>query len=205
MQIQKNDTHRIILQTARCEFLLHGFKGASMRRIAKASGVTLSNIYNYFGSKDAIFRAVLHPLLKAFNYLLESYNGEDYLTTGIFTVKSYQRKMKEDFLVIIEGYREELKLLLFRSSGSSLENFRDTFTDRQTRTAIQYMERMKAEYPRLRSDVSAFFIHTVSSWWLTVLCEIISHDELSGEEMEQFLSEFFAYCAGGWKEVVKLK
>lgn len=117
-----------ILQAASREFLAKGFKDASMRSISKQSGVTLSNIYNYFRNKDEIYCAVLKPLLLAFDKLLKKHNGADYLTSNVFTMKSYQQKMIDEFMDILKPYRAELNLLLFQSSGSSFENFRDTFT-----------------------------------------------------------------------------
>ncbi|MCK5134632.1 MAG: TetR family transcriptional regulator [Bacteroidales bacterium] len=69
MQYPKSYTRYRIIRAARKEFLRKGFKGASMRLIAAASGVSTSNIYNYFQSKDQIFREVLNPLLDAFSHL----------------------------------------------------------------------------------------------------------------------------------------
>ena len=81
---QKGDIHRRILQAARGEFLQKGFKDTSMRTISRLSGVTLSNIYNYFRDKDDIFRAVLPPLLNAFEQLFAEHNSDDYLSKDFF-------------------------------------------------------------------------------------------------------------------------
>ena len=81
-QVQKEDIRRIILQAARGEFLQKGFKDTSMRTISRLSGVTLSNIYNYFRDKDEIFRAVLTPLLNAFEQLFAEHNSDDYINSG---------------------------------------------------------------------------------------------------------------------------
>jgi AcrR family transcriptional regulator len=204
MQVQKINIRRTILQAARCEFLKKGFKEASMRAIARQSGITLSNIYNYFRSKDEIFRAVLKPLLEEVGQKALNPNSGDYLTTDVFTMKSYQQKMLDDFRVIIKRYRPELKLLLFRANGSSLGNFRDTFTDKHTLKGMEYMRRMKAKYPGINSEISEFFIHIMSLWWLTVVGEIVSHDELTGSQIEQFLAEYIAFGTAGWKELMKV-
>ena len=45
-------------------FLKQGYHGTSMRQIAGATGITLGAIYNYFSSKEEIFKAVFlerHP------------------------------------------------------------------------------------------------------------------------------------------------
>lgn len=112
--------------------------------------------------------------------------------------------MIDDFMVILRRNRAELKLLLFQSGGSSLEDFRDTFTDKQTKTGLEYMQLMKAKYPHINSDISTFFIHTMSSWWLTLLGEIVSHDELTEGEIEQSVSEYVAFGTAGWKKLMKV-
>ena len=203
MQRQKKDIRQILLRTAHEEFLKFGFKNASMRAIAKRSGVTLSNIYNYFKDKDELFRAVLTPLLEAFDRLAETHNSEDYLTLNVFTENSYQRRMMDEFMSVLKGNEAELKLLLFQSGGSSLENYRDFFTGRQTESGKKYMRYMKMRYPHINDDISTFFIHTMSSWWLTLMGEIVTHDELTEEEIERFLSEYVAFGTAGWKELLK--
>lgn len=47
-----------ILAAAETVFLAHGFAGASMSDIARASGVTKSLIHHHFGSKEALWREV---------------------------------------------------------------------------------------------------------------------------------------------------
>lgn len=165
-----------------------------MRTIARLSGVTLSNIYNYFRDKDTLFRAVLQPLLDAFGDLLARHNSDYYLTTDVYSMKSYQEHMLNEFMRLPQHFRAELRLLLFHAAGSSLEHFRDDFCERQTREGIRYIRLMKERYPdRVTGDVSPFFLRTVSSLWLTVMGEIVRHDELSEADIERFLSEYLAF------------
>ncbi len=54
-----------ILAGAMEVFRLEGFDNASMDRIAEVSQVSKRTIYNHFGSKDALFQAVIGQLLAA--------------------------------------------------------------------------------------------------------------------------------------------
>jgi len=205
MAQSKTQNHASILQAARAEFLERGFQDTSMRTIARLSGVTLSNIYNYFRDKDTLFRAVLQPLLDAFEDLLARHNSDYYLTTDVYSMKSYQEHMLDEFMRLPQHFRAELRLLLFHAAGSSLEHFRDTFCERQTREGIRYICLMKERYPdRVTGDVSPFFLRTVSSLWLTVMGEIVRHDELSEADIERFLSEYLAFGTAGWKALLGL-
>ena len=201
---QKGDIHRRILQAARGEFLQKGFKDTSMRTISRLSGVTLSNIYNYFRDKDEIFRAVLTPLLDTFEQLFTEYKNDDYLSKDFFSMDSYQKKVIDKFMIIPTNYRTELKILLFNSAGASLENFRDTFADRYTQESLRYMKLMKERYPHIKADFSIFFLHSMCSLWLTVMGEIVTHDELTDADIKQFITEYIAFGTGGWKELMKI-
>lgn len=48
-----------ILTAARRLFLDHGYDAVSMDQIAHAAGVSRQTVFNRFGSKDAVFRAVI--------------------------------------------------------------------------------------------------------------------------------------------------
>lgn len=203
-QVQKDNIRRIILESARGEFLQKGFKNTSMRTISRLSGITLSNIYNYFRDKDEIFRAVLTPLLDAFELLFTEHNNDEYLSKEFFSMGSHQKKVIDEFMVIPTNYRTELKILLFNSAGSSLENFRDTFADRYTEESLRYLKVMKERYPNIKTDFSDFFLHLMCSLWLTVMGEIVSHDELTDTDIEQFITEYITFGTAGWKALMKI-
>ena len=54
----------LILKNAKIEFLDKGFEKASMRTIARQSGLTVGAIYRYFKSKEDLFEALVQPTLE---------------------------------------------------------------------------------------------------------------------------------------------
>ena len=77
MRPLKDKTYKAILDAARGEFLLHGYKNASMRTIARRAGVGTSNLYNYFEGKDSIFRAIVTPVRnRLFSFIAEQHSKE---------------------------------------------------------------------------------------------------------------------------------
>ncbi len=57
-------TRQAILNAAHQLFVQQGYHGTSMRQIAEAAGIGLSSLYNYFQSKEGVFRNVFfefHP------------------------------------------------------------------------------------------------------------------------------------------------
>ena len=75
MQYSKDDIQKEILKAAEKVFLENGFPKASMREIAQEAQVGLSNIYNYFKSKDDIFCTVVRPLISALERMLNEHHG----------------------------------------------------------------------------------------------------------------------------------
>jgi TetR/AcrR family transcriptional regulator, mexJK operon transcriptional repressor len=57
---------RAIIDAARRVFLTHGFAGSSVDAIAADAGVSKQTIYNHFGDKEALFRAVVHAVQSDF-------------------------------------------------------------------------------------------------------------------------------------------
>ncbi|WP_129841606.1 TetR family transcriptional regulator [Streptomyces sp. RFCAC02] len=57
-------TRRLLLDAAVGEFSAHGFEGARVARIASAAGINKERIYQYFGSKEGLFDAVLDSELR---------------------------------------------------------------------------------------------------------------------------------------------
>lgn len=54
----KADPRERILQTAARAVALYGYHGMSMRKLARGAGMSLSNLYNYFPSKEEILYAL---------------------------------------------------------------------------------------------------------------------------------------------------
>ena len=48
-----------IIETALDLFAFKGFDGTSMRDVANSIGISISNIYHYFGNKEGLILAVL--------------------------------------------------------------------------------------------------------------------------------------------------
>ncbi len=53
-----------ILQGAMQEFLVHGYAGTSMDRVAASGGVSKATVYSYFQDKQGLFKALVERLAK---------------------------------------------------------------------------------------------------------------------------------------------
>lgn len=204
MQRKKDEIREIILQAARSEFLKRGFEDSSMRNIARKSGVGLSNIYNYFKSKDEIFREDLSKLLRTMDLVMKDHNSASNVDLFLFDSNGYGAGQIKMFVDLIYLYREDFKLLFFKSSGSSLENYREECIARQTAIGKEYLSLVKKKFPDTSLKISDFFIHTMSSSWMSSIAEIVMHD-LSRDDIEIFIDEYLKYEIAGWKKIMNIK
>lgn len=205
MQVVKDNTRKLLLNTARKAFLQKGYKAVSMREISKLSGIGLSNIYNYFSSKDELLTVVLRPLLNEMDRMLERHNKPDGLSLDIFTSEDYIRSSLNEIMRIVTNYHQEIKLLFLYSQSSMYQDYLDKWIDRCTETSIEYMQGMRECHPELNTDISRFFLRYTSSCWIDMMKETALHEELSHEETERFLNEYVRYVTGGWKKLMNVE
>lgn len=206
MQITKDYTRRLLLETARTAFFKKGFKAVSMREIAKKSGIGLGNIYNYYPSKDDLLADVLHPLLEAMdNLFVEHNNRPENYTIELFFSEDYQQSSMREMMALITRYREEFKLLFFSVQESRFKNYWEQWIARSTAMGIAYLAKMKELHPLIETDISPFFIHFTSSWWINMMKTVVQYKELSETEVERFIDEYLRFYTGGWKTLMNIK
>lgn len=203
MQIPKDDIRNDILLAAEKIFQEKGFLKTSMRDIAEASQVGLSNIYNYFKGKDEIFGQVVRPVTRAFETMLHEHHGRQGVDILQMRSEEYLRYVVDEYIALIQHHRPLLVLLFFRSQGSSLEKFKEEFTDKTTRLVKGYFREMKERHPALDIGITDFFIHLHTVWMFTLFEELIMH-KVSPEETEKIVSEYITFEITGWRELMNV-
>jgi len=203
MQTLKTDTRKRILAVSRKLFLEKGFRGATTREIAAASGITLSNLYHYYISKDELFCQLLKPATDALDGLLDERHGHKGYDISTIRAEGYAEASLEEYMGIIRRHRSALKLLLFHAQGSSLEGFKESYVNKATRGVLDWFRQMKAKHPEMNVEVSEFFIHLNNVWMFTLLEEILMHD-LGEEETRSVLSDYVKFELIGWRKMMQI-
>lgn len=203
MQILKCDIRSRILEAARQLFGAKGYSKTSMREIAAEAGVGTGNLYNYFIGKDELFRETVRPVLEAMEVMLDEHHGirgED-----IMAMKSenYLRSCIDEYVALINNHRELMRILLFKAQGSSLEHYREDFTDRSTEVVKVWFSTMQAKHPEINTSVSDFIIHLHTVWMFTMFEELLLHS-VPGKEMESILHDYILFEIQGWRAIIKV-
>lgn len=100
-----------IIEAAECEFVLHGFKGASTQAIADRAGLPKANVHYYFKNKVMLYNAVLESIIVRWNEILEDITLEDdpaevvenFIRSKVRLAYTHPRSSKIFAMEIIQG------------------------------------------------------------------------------------------------------
>ncbi len=199
MRVLRDDKYRSILKAARKEFIQKGFKDVSMRTIAKDANVGLSNIYNYFRNKDEIFLEIVSPARDDLFAFVKEKHTEKYIDFNFMSTLTYQEETVNVYIQLLMKYKEEIRLLLFHSQGSTMENFREALTEYLTDVSNNHKMIVKKHYPQVH-EVSSFFTHTLCAFMVSIVGEIVTHD-MDKYRIREFFREYFRFQIAGWREL----
>ncbi|WP_028911075.1 TetR/AcrR family transcriptional regulator [Prevotella sp. MA2016] len=205
MQIKKEYTRELIITTAKELFLKKGFSKTSMRDIAQAVHIGVSNIYNYFASKDELFRTILAPLISELERIMHEHHNMDYQDQFLqYACGKSDEMIKEHtqaYFRLINDYRDELKLLLYQAQGSTLETFIDDYTEKSTHQILVFMNDFKQKHPRYSVIHTTFTYHVHVVWMFSFISEIIKH-QLSAQEIKKAIDDYIQFEFVGWRALM---
>lgn len=203
MQILKENIRDCILKVARQQFEQKGYSKTSMREIAESAGVGVGNIYNYFTNKDELFREVVRPVLYALEAMLQEHHGIQGEDIMMMRSEEYLKSCIDEYVSLIDKHSALMKILLFHAQGSSLECFRENFTDRSTELVKIWFASMHQKYPQINTAVSDFIIHLHTVWMFTLFEELLMHS-VPRQEMEAILHDYILFEIQGWRAIIKI-
>lgn len=103
-QILKEESREAIIAAAKQEFLEKGYKGASMREIAKKAHMTVGNLYRYYKNKEDINLTIVAPTFKEIDSLLKSLTSDSVsMETRVFNLKPDIKELKEMLDKLVDG------------------------------------------------------------------------------------------------------
>ena len=110
-----------LLESAKKEFLQHGYEKASLRRICASAGVTTGALYFFFQNKAELFSAVVKTKAEHLLQQVERQTRAELL--GDINSAKYQRELNA---YLCEN-KDEVQILLGKAEGTPYESFRDAY------------------------------------------------------------------------------
>ena len=203
MQTAKEYVKHDLLRAAEELFFRKGYLGVSMREVATRSGVGLSNIYNYFSSKDELFRRVASPATTGIETMLERHHGRSGHDILDMFSDEYGREVVREYTDFICRNRRALTILLLRAEGSSLAGYKENFIKHATLTVREYFDEMKRRHPGIRTDISDFSIQVHTVCIFSMFEEIITRD-IGVEDIPKVVNEYITIEISGWRKLMKI-
>lgn len=197
VQSKKNVIEERILNTAKKIFLVSGFKDCSIRNIAKELNISKSNIYTYFDSKDALFSKIIQPTINQIQLYLDQMKYPENFPPKTYGFK-YHLEIIKKVAYFIDQHRENFTLLIFKSNGSSYENYFDQIIDYYTERSIVQMTVFTEKINCKRKNISQFCTHNMISSYANFIKEVIMH-QIPREKIIEYGEEIMTISYYGSK------
>ena len=160
-RIGSAETPQKILDAAIELFAANGFKGTSIREIAKVTGMTVSNIYYYFGSKEGVLFAILE---RSNRKIVERLN--EAAACDLEPLERLRHMLRTLLALILEPYRQEARILFLDEERHSelRKRFQLEILDIYRRELRGLMD--LGILPRRDATALAFHVFGVINWHL---------------------------------------
>jgi len=159
-----------ILESAKREFLAHGFERASLKRICEDAEVTTGALYKRYKGKEELFCAVVQDTVSALYGFVEKRSAvpvERLPDDALISAWEMGESMLAWFRYLYPYY-DGFVLLLTGAAGTRYANFQHDFATSMTVRTYEYF--MEAKRRGLaHADISMEEMHILlSAFWATV-------------------------------------
>lgn len=182
MQYLKDEVRNCIEEQALKEFKEFGYKGASIRNIAKKSNTSVGNIYKYFQSKEELYESLIGSVYHKLMDYIEQFHKVDINDKAEYIFYDLMEKIIEVF----EENSIEIAILFNKSQGSKYENCKSTF--------VEFINRIVTETTKYKLSLQGktlkdnFIIYLLSHSMVESMSMILQEKEEGAEVRRYMLS-----------------
>jgi len=205
MPRDKSLSHEKVNKAIKEEFLEKGYEDASIRSIGARAGMTSAGLYRHYADKEAMFSAMVEPLVKDVKSWTKRHTSRKYKIVDGSNAR--EELFGENFFDMIREVilpkRDEFILLMTRSNGTKYENFLHDFVlsnQKEFMEAIRYLK--EKGYPVI--DINEEELHILLSAYLTACFEPIIHD-YDETKIEKYLTTIQEFFMPGWLNIMGVK
>lgn len=209
--VGEKETKRLLIESAKSEFIKKGFQKASLRTICKNAGVTTGALYFFFNNKEDLFSSIVEkPYRLLINVLVKHYGEHDVL----FGAASATTEIEDAFLpgnhdddmytlvhLLYKNY-DIFRLLLEKSQGTRYENCVDEIVELTERSFVSMAQKIVRLKPELK--VNEYMCHWITHISIDAFIHMITHvpDE---ETAMKYVKKTMDFILNGWIELVLIE
>lgn len=159
-----------IMESAKKEFLAHGFEKASLKALCEEAGVTTGALYKRYKSKEDLFCSVVADTVEALNGFVAQRSAVPACSLSDETlIKAWE--MGDSMLAWLQflyRYYDGFVLLISGAAGTRYANFQHDFVQIMTAKTHEYFLEAKKR-GLTHADISQQEMHILlSAFWTTV-------------------------------------
>ena len=205
MPRDKTLSHEKVKKAIKEEFLEKGFEDASIRSIGARAGMTSAGLYRHYADKEAMFNAMVEPLIESIKSWTEKHTARKYslVDGGVTNDELFGETFVDMIKEIILPRRDEFILLMSRSGGTKYENFIHDYVEENQKEFMEAVRYLKEKgYPA--AELSEEELHMLLSAYLTACFEPIIHD-YDDVMVEKYLNTVQDFFMPGWLKIMGVK
>ena len=205
MPRDKTLSHEKVKKAIRDEFLEKGYEDASIRSIGARAGMTSAGLYRHYDDKEAMFNAMVEPLVESIKAWTDRHTGRmyDLLDSGTPKEELFGETFIDLIREVILPRRDEFILLMTRSRGTKYENFVHDYVESNQKEFLEAIRFLKDKgYPVI--DISEEELHMLLSAYLTACFEPIIHD-FDNDKIDSFLNTVQEFFMPGWLRIMGIR
>lgn len=190
-----------LLDCAKAEFLVKGYKDASLRVIAENANTSTGSIYTRFGDKEGLFNAIVKSAADSFeNKFREEIDLFDRLPPMDWEKMLEYTDKKNDILIdmIYEDF-SAFKLLVCHAEGTVFSDFIHNIVEIDVEYTIKYIEAIGNDAITSKRLTPELLHMLCSSYWSGVF-ETVVHD-MSKEDASFYICRLKRFFQCGWRDV----
>lgn len=199
---QDKETKNKLLASARTEFREKGYANASLRNICRNAGVTTGALYFFFKDKADLYDSLVKDIVGTiFAVMHGHFAGEsEQVEAGalghldeVDTLRHFEDT--EKVIHLMYEHRDDVRMLLTKSQGSSYEGVLDSFIETAEKHNKAMARQMERANPGKRIDDG--LIHWLTHQQIEAFVYMITHIEDERQAMV-FMKQSIAFMLAGW-------
>lgn len=193
-----------LLQSAKEEFMKHGFLKAELKTICDNAGVTTGAVYKRYKGKEELFQAVVKETVETLDEFIAVRTDVEFSGMTDEEVRNTWMMNEEytlDMFRMLWELRDDFVLLLEKSAGTVYENYRHDFAHKMTHAYMQYYGEARKR-GIATADISEEEMHVLCTSFWTAVYEPFIHN-MNWEEVREHckvLCRFFS-----WPDAISIK
>ena len=189
----------LIIDAARAEFMEHGFRQASVHKIAQRAGTTTGALYIRYQNKDELFLSLVRPAMEGIAAQLETVEAmyrKAQQSPSTDALLEAIRAEEQIYLELLYQHYEECILIYCKSGGSVLEQRMQEMMAAKSRQTVEFFRSIAA------ADIDFDGIDLIISEQYSFYRQILQR----GYDKEKAISCMKVvdiYLEAGWKAILE--